>query len=441
MTHEAMSPPTMRDVLRNRPFRHLLIGQFVSQLGDGLINLSLLIMINRLRSQSGAEAAIGILMICMTAPRVIFGLLAGVYVDRLDRKRLMVLSDVTRGIIVLACLFVQRSEDIWIYYVSAALMATVTSVFGPAKDASVPHLVPKDHLLIANSLSQTGFTIAITVGSALAGVLIGGFNSPVPAILFDAASFFVSAAFIIGLPIRHDPAPAKYDSGARRVWLELQEGLQYVSRQRILVGAIVGLTIVMLGIGAINVLFVPFLVNDLHMRETYLGFVDLTQMFGMVFVNFFISGIAARYRPAQIISAGIIGTGVTLAITGWIQTAWILFPLSALWGVFIMPVEASASVMMQSVPDRIRGRTLSATHTVVGTTNVISMALAGVVGAAIGARNTFIVGGVIGVMGGLLAWRLMRDAKPALDRAASQLTPDAVGVMNEDEVQAAGMDR
>ena len=191
MTDMPRPSPTLRDVLRNSHFTKLLMGQFISQLGDGLINLSLIIMINRLLGQTGAEAAIGILLICMTAPRVIIGLLAGVYVDRLDRKRLMIVSDLARGTIVLACLLVRRPADVWIYYVSAALMAAIGSVFGPAKDASLPHLVKKDQLLVANSLSQTSFIIALTTGSALAGVLMGAFESPAPAIVFDALSFFV----------------------------------------------------------------------------------------------------------------------------------------------------------------------------------------------------------------------------------------------------------
>jgi DHA3 family macrolide efflux protein-like MFS transporter len=409
MNHHAAQSVRLRDVLRNSNFTKLLTGQFISQLGDGLIGLSLMIMVNRLLGRSGAEGAIGILLICMGAPRVAFGLLAGVYVDRLDRKRMMIVSDLARGLVVLSFLFVQRVDQIWIYYIGAFVMAAISTLFDPAKEASVPNLLPKEHLLMANSLSQTSFYMALTSGSALAGILIGALHSPAPAIIFDALSFFVSAAFIVPLPIPHhvDRSIAQ-DHSARQVWHELKAGLRFVAHQRLLVGALVGFAVMMLGIGAINVLFVPFLVNDLHLPETYLGFIDLVQMIGMLAVTGYIGHLARRFQPWQIIGGGIIALGVFLGAVGWVEEAWVLFPLSFIWGIVIAPAQASATTIMQSTPDEIRGRAISAIQTVNGTTNVISMAVAGLLGAAIGARLAFAAGGVFAIIGGALAWLIMR---------------------------------
>jgi len=425
-----MAQPRMRDVLRNRDFRYLLIGQFVSQLGDGLLYLSLVIMLNRLFSAGGAETAIGFLMICQTAPRVIFGLLSGVYVDRLDRKQLMIITDVARGVIVLACLLVNRPEDAWIYYVSAALWSALSSIFGPAKNASLPHLVNKEQLLVANTLSQTSFIIAMTLGTASSGLLIGVFDSAVPAIVIDAVSFFVSAAFIAALPLPHY-APGQRDQRVAQVWGELKEGLHFLLHQRVLVGAMLGFALTMLGLGAINVLFVPFMVNDLHVSEAYVGLIDLTQMLGMVGINMYIARLVTRFSTAQIFGVGMLGLGVSIGAAGLVQNAWLLFPLSVVWGVTIAPVQASASTIVQSVPDYIRGRTSSATETVVGVANVVSMALAGFAGSAVGVRMTFVLGGVIAGLGGVVAWwlmrgqLLMRDQPSAPDQTSTpiELTP------------------
>jgi len=181
-------------------------------------------------------------------------------------------------------------------------------------------------------------------------------------------------------------------------------------------GALVGFAVLMLGIGAINVLFVPFLVNDLHLPETYLGFIDLVQMIGMLAITGAIGRLAYRFQPWQIIGSGIIALGVFLGAVGWVEEAWVLFPLSFMWGVAIAPAEASATTIMQSTPDEIRGRAISAISTVNGTTNVISMALAGFLGAAIGARLSFVVGGAFAIIGGALAWIIMRG-KPISDMA------------------------
>src|SRR5512143_505735 len=109
------SVSTPRDVLRNRNFTRLLTGQFISQLGDGIVYLSLMIMLNRMLGQDAASA-IGVLLICLTAPQVVLGLLSGVYADRLDRKKLMIFADVLRGFITLSFLLVRGPQDIWILY-------------------------------------------------------------------------------------------------------------------------------------------------------------------------------------------------------------------------------------------------------------------------------------------------------------------------------------
>ncbi len=407
MNHQTVATP--RDVLRNGNFTRLLTGQFVSQLGDGVVYLSLLILLNRLLGERAASA-IGVLMICLTAPQVILGLLSGVYADRLDRKKLMIFADVLRGFIALSFLLVKSPDDIWIFYVGGCALSAVSAVFAPAKDASLPQIVQPDQLILANSLSQTSFIIANTLGAALAGILIGALDSATPAIVFNAASFFVSAAFIATVHLPHAQRHAEQYPSVRQVGRELGEGLRYVARQRQMIGAMTGIAVTMLGVGAINVLFVPFLTNDLQVPETYLGFVDLFQMAGMVLMNLFVARLAARFSAAHIIGVGIILIGVFLGATGFVQTAWVIFPLGFIWGLCLAPVEASAATVMQHAPDYIRGRTVSASQAVMGTANVLSMAVAGLAGASLGPRLAFVAGGGFAIVGGILAWLIMRGA-------------------------------
>jgi len=260
---------TPRQVLRNKNFTLLLTGQFISQLGDGLVFLSLMIVLNRMLGDDAASA-IGVLLICLTAPRVVLGLLSGVYADRLDRKKLMIFADVVRGFIALSFLLVHSPADLWNLYAGAFALSAVSAIFAPAKDASLPQIVPPDQLILANSLSQSGYIIAATLGSALAGILIGALNSATPAIAFDAVFFFISAAFIAAVQLPHVQRHTQQYPSARQVGHELAEGLRYVAHQRQMVGALTGIGVTMLGVGAINVLFVPFLSNDLHLPETYL---------------------------------------------------------------------------------------------------------------------------------------------------------------------------
>ncbi len=428
MTIQPVATP--RQVLRNTNFTRLLVGQFISQLGDGVVFLSLMIILNRMLGDAAASA-IGVLLICLTAPRVVLGLLSGVYADRLDRKKLMIVADVARGFIALSFLLVKSPEDIWMIYMGGFALSAVSAIFAPAKDASLPQIVQPDQLILANSLSQSSYIIAATLGSALAGILIGAFNTATPAIVFNAASFFVSAAFIATVHLPHVQRHAEQYPSMRQVWHELREGLSYVAHQRQMVGALTGLGVTMLGVGAINVLFVPFLSNDLHLPETYLGFVDLFQMAGMVLLNVFVAKLAVRFSPAQIIGSGIILIGIFLGAAGFVQVAWVIFPLGFIWGLCIAPVEASAATVIQHAPDHIRGRAASASQTVMGTANVLSMAIAGIAGASLGPRLAFVAGGAFAVVGGILAWLIMRSAAPQPE-AADRVMPEAVLARSED---------
>ena len=424
------STPTPREVLRNGNFTRLLAGQFISQLGDGVVFLSLMIMLNRMLGDDAASA-IGVLLICLTAPRVVLGLLSGVYADRLDRKKLMIFADVARGFIALSFLLVRSPDDIWILYGGAFALSAFSAIFAPAKDASLPQIVQPDQLVLANSLSQSSYIIAATLGSALAGILIGALNTAAPAIVFNAVSFFVSAAFIATVHLPHVQRHAEQYPSVGQVWHELREGLGFVAHQRQMVGALTGMGVTMLGIGAINVLFVPFLSNDLHLPETYLGFVDLFQMAGMVLVNVFITKLAARFSAAQIIGMGIILIGIFLGAAGFVQTAWVIFPLGFMWGLCLAPVEASAATVIQQAPDHIRGRAASASQTVMGTANVLSMAVAGIAGASLGPRLAFVTGGVFAIVGGILAWLIMSGGA-VQSSVADRATSDEVMVNVDD---------
>lgn len=150
-----------REVLANSEFRKLWIGQTISQIGDGLTTLAMMIVINQL---TGSTAALAGINIALALPQLLFGMLAGVFVDRWDRKKLMIISDILRGILVLALIFVRDASWIWVFYVVGFLQASVGTFFFPAKGALIPLIVDKELLLAANSLSQTTQVITGVVG-------------------------------------------------------------------------------------------------------------------------------------------------------------------------------------------------------------------------------------------------------------------------------------
>jgi MFS family permease len=346
---------------------------------------------------------------------LIFGLLSGVFVDRWDRKRIMIVSDVLRGLLVLGFLLVRRPEEVWLFYLIGFAQAAVGTFFDPAKSALLPALVERDSLLAANGLSQTTRVITTVIGSALAGVLVSVAGNGWPAFTLDAVTFFVSAIFIARIVApRH--VPAATPGGARATLGQLLDGLKYLLGERLLVGVLVVFSVTMLGLGAVNVLFVPFLVNGLRVPVEMLGVVEAAQVVGLIVGSLLVSSLAARLKPAILIVAGVVAVGVMIAMIGAAGHIWLVLVGLLLVGLFIAPVQAAASTLMQQhVPDERRGRASSALNTVITLASVISMALAGVLGDVLGVRQVFCLAGGITVLAGVLAAMLMRT--PALQTA------------------------
>ena len=398
-------------VLANPNFRNLWLGQTISQIGDGLTSLAVLVMINKL---TGSTAAIAIMTIAIALPQLLMGLLAGVFVDRWDRKRILIVSDMLRGLMVLGFIFIRRPEEVWLFYALGFAQAAVGTFFDPAKSALIPSIIPREGLLAANGLSQTTRVITGVIGSALAGVLVGLAGNGWPAFSLDALSFFVSALFITRMMVpRHEAASSQ--GGVHATLTQLADGLRLFLTERALLAVVLVLAVTMLGLGAVNVLFIPFLVNTLHVRTEALGLVEAAQVTGMILGSGLVTGLAARLKSTQIIVGGMFGLGVLIATVGAAPALWAVLIGLFFVGLFLTPVQASVSTLMQTlVPAEKRGRAGSAMNTVITCASVISMGAAGTLGDALGIRQVFYLAGLIAIVAGVLAAIFLRAPEPQL---------------------------
>src|ERR687897_1362657 len=142
---------TIRDVLRIPDFRRLFGGQVVSDIGDGITLFLVLLVINDL---TGSTTALALMAIAEAVPAFTVGLVAGVYVDRWDRRRVMLASDLLRAGIVVSFAFVQTAALIPLFYALGFTQASIATFFRPARGAMLPHIVPAEGLASANSLAQ-----------------------------------------------------------------------------------------------------------------------------------------------------------------------------------------------------------------------------------------------------------------------------------------------
>src|ERR1035437_6489327 len=190
-------------VLRNRPFLLLWLAQLSTQVGGNMVMLGLLVIISN--NYSGSKIAISILLLCFLAPAIIFSAIAGVFVDRVDKRLVLVVTNVLRGAAFVLVFLV--SGNLLLLYLLMILVSTVTTFFGPASSSMIPFLVPRGQLLAANGLFALTTNAAFALGFALFGPFVIAIAGPQILILIVAALYFVAAVFCVILPSSLPPLP------------------------------------------------------------------------------------------------------------------------------------------------------------------------------------------------------------------------------------------
>lgn len=218
--------PYLAVLRRNRNFRLLFVGQTVSQLGDWFNAVAIYALVLDL---THSATAVAWLMVAQLLPMAAIGPLAGVVVDRVDRRRLMMSADVMRGLVVLFLLLVRQPGQVWIVYAVSVLLTCGTAVFEPARTATIPNITTTEELVPANALSSAAWSAMLAIGASVGGIVtaIAGRNA---AFSINAASFFVSVIFIA--LTRYDARPAAVERA--NGWAELTgardvaDGFRYV---------------------------------------------------------------------------------------------------------------------------------------------------------------------------------------------------------------------
>jgi MFS family permease len=330
----------------------------------------------------------------------------------------MIASDLVRAGLVLGFLAVTDAGQLWLLYGIAFVQSTVGAFFNPAKAALLPEIVPDDQLLAANSLTETSRVVAGVAGTAAAGAVAGLSGSLGVAFAVDAATFVASAGLIAGIP--GSPVAASQVTRGR-VWADLAGGVRLVVGSRLLLGVVVAATIVMFGLGAVNVLLVPFVVEVLGASEAWFGALEGAQAVSMVLAGGTLAVLAVRFRPTTLVSAGLTGLGLIIATMAASTRAWhLMVPLFAA-GWLVTPVQASVTTILQTeVPARSRGRAQASFSTMVASASLASMVLAGVAAEAVGIRAVLLVSGAIAVGAGIASAAVFRSTRPSATEPAPQ---------------------
>jgi MFS family permease len=413
---------------RNRNFRLLYIGQTISQLGDWFNTVAVYALLLDL---TGSATAVAWMLIVQMLPIGIVGPLAGVVVDRLNRRRIMITADVLRGCVILGLLVVRRADQVWIAYVVTAIAVSAQAFFEPARTATIPNVTTADELLPANALSSATWSAMLAIGASVGGVVTAVFGRDV-AFVINSASFFISALFIAAT--RYDATPAARRRRTRAIDLtgipDLIDGFRYVRRHAhvaalmlvkagwglaggiLLLLTIFGQRVFPIGAGAAAGIGVLFGARGIGAG---LGPITLRWILGQQ------PGTLRRTIGPAYFMIGIFYVALSLAPVLSLATVCVLF---AHFGGSILWVFSTVLLQME-VPDEFRGRVFAAELALVTLTSSLSSYLTGYyLDAGTSPRTvSFALGAMFFVPGSL--WLLILSRWHAAKEAAVTLADEA----------------
>ncbi len=389
----------IRLLVRNRNYRYTWAGQIVSEVGDNFNNVAVLSLAMAKTHSGGVIAAI---MLSRAIPAVLAGPLAGISLDRFDRQRLMIGSDLIRGVVALGFIFAIGYKQNWLLYLLSALLMVASPFFTSGRSAILPAIATEDELHTANSLTQTTGWLTLAVGAFLGGTAVAKFGYPL-AFIFNSLSFFVSAFCIRQLRASRGHFRAEHrslnETKVARPWHEYREGLAYMMKTPLILGIALIAVGWASGGGAAQVLFTLFSEVVFHK-----GAVGLGQLWGIAGLGLLAGGIVGnwlgkfigfeRYKQT-IFCCYLLHGGAYIVFSQMGRWGWALFFMGLSRGAVAISSVLNWSNLLRHVEDRYRGRVFSTIETMNWSTMMLSMLAAGVASTHVSIR---LIGAASGIL-------------------------------------------
>jgi MFS family permease len=439
-----------RSIWRNREFLLLWLAQAISQTAQNAIWYGIVVLVQR---QGHSSTLLSLAVLTLIIPSVIFGVLAGVYVDRWDKRTVLIGTNLIRGMIAFSYgLFgLPQVLPLSLLFVINFLFSTVGQFFAPAETAMIPTVVPRNKLLQANSLFHLTFTASQLGGLVVLGPLLAKVLGVEGLFVSMAAAIVICAALVWPLPSsrgEHDPSlPASEREAIQGVWQDVQDIWHFVMRDRV-----VALAMVQWTIGAILGLVVATLVPSfaerlLNVSAENAVFVMAPAGIGMVAGTALLNRWGDRFEKHFLVNVGLFTVAACLAFTGGLAflAAWLTagnvelieLPMLGQVSAVVPPIMALALVagfgfvsimvpaqtfLQERAPVELRGRVFAVQLMLSNFASIVPLLLLGGLADVIGVDKTLLLIGVLIAAAGVISVRIAPGEAPFQHRHPSPST-------------------
>ena len=415
-TIEARERPSTFAVFRNRSFTFLWLGQLVSTIGSALTSLAASIVVFRL---TGSALSVGLMLIATSAPTLLLGLIAGVFVDRYDRKRIMIIADISRAVVVILIPFLIPYGIAWLY-ILVMLTSVIGQFFDPAHSSVVPEVASDEELAAANSFMAISAFGSTAVGFAAAGLIASKF--PIEwAFYLDGLSFIISGLCIVA--VRIAPLEVEGETTIRIIGKNLRVGMNFLVNNTLLRSLLMVSIPILLGFGLWNSLLLPFAERALHASEFEYGLQEALTSVGFVLASLLMARVGDRLREGQWIAISYLGMGLAAIFYSRTTSIPLAIAIVMIVGFMNAPAMISGRLLIQRNTERgIRGRVMSVFSVVKNIAFLLGMGAAGLAD-MVDIRAMMLISALIILFSGALTLSLpgLRQSAEEWKRAVSLL--------------------
>ncbi|WP_411908669.1 MFS transporter [Nostoc sp. MS1] len=418
-------------IFKNPNFLALWGGQVFCQLADKVYLVLMIALINTQfqASDQSISGWVSALMMSFTIPAVLFGSLAGVFVDRWSKKAVLVATNAWRGILVLGIPFLLWLTHDWqpvgvlpvgflIILAVTFLVSTLTQFFAPAEQAAIPLVVKEQDLLSANSLYTTTMMASVIVGFAVGEPLLAladniwaqlGGNDGFGKELLVGGSYAIASIMLLLLTTHektHSP-----ETEFPHVFEDLRDGLRYLKENYRVRNALLQLTILFSVIAALTVLAVRMAEIIPNLKASQFGFLLAAGGVGIAIGATILGQFGQRFSYTQLSLVGCLGmTASLVGLSIFTTQLWLVLLLVTLQGVFgsLIAIPMQTTIQTETLPE-MRGKVFGLQNNVINIALSLPLALAGVAETFVGLKVVFLALAAIVFSGGILTWYNSRD--------------------------------
>lgn len=448
-------------VFRNGGFLRLWLSQAATQIGGNMVLFGLTVIVF---NSTKSNTAVSLLILTFLVPAVLFSAVAGVYVDRIDRRLILVATNVLRGLAFVALYLV--GTNLALILVLNVLISTFTVFFAPAELAMIPVLVQRKQLMAANGIFTLTLNAAFALGFALLGPLVVNVAGPEAVIIVVSGLYFLAAVFCFTLPASPPPASTPEDphSGlgvgeaeraVESTFAQLREGFSYIRANPAIAWSLVYLALAASLVGVLGVLGPAFAQDTLGLEAKDFAVVVLPLGFGIVMGIMLLNSYGRYFPRRRVIEGGLIALGILLAalsaagpISRLLQRAdgpggidlsgvtsllaivvVIAFFAGIAYGLVAIPAQTQ---LQEDLPEDVRGRVFGVLGMLVSVASFLPIIIVGPISDLVGTTAVIFVS-ALGVMFVGIASVLTRgplqatDARPAADPNAVDPIAAALG--------------